>query len=136
MNSLTSAWPKRATLLVMCFVATFVCFLDRVNMSVAALAMQQEFGWSESTKGLVLASFFVGYLLFQIPGGWLANRYGGRHVMAIAIIWWSVFTILTPLAAFVSLPLLLLVRIGMGLGEGATFPAAYNLGARWFPLWL
>ena len=53
--------------------------------------------------------------------------------MAVAIIWWSVFTILTPLAAMISLPLLLLVRIGMGLGEAATFPAAYNLGARWFP---
>ena len=47
-----SCWPKRATVLVMCFLATFVLFLDRVNMSVAVIAMQKEFGWSESTKGL------------------------------------------------------------------------------------
>lgn len=128
-----TGWPKRGTVLVMCFLATFVCFLDRVNLSVAAVAMQREFGWSESTKGMVLASFFVGYLVFQIPSGWLANRFGGRNVMAVAIIWWSLFTLLTPLAAMVSLPMLILARIGMGLGEGATFPAAYNLGARWFP---
>ncbi|MEO8724247.1 MAG: MFS transporter, partial [Sphingobium sp.] len=129
----SSRWPKRATVLVLCFLATFVCFLDRVNMSVAVIAMQKEFGWSEATKGLVLASFFVGYLIFQVPSGRLASRFGGRYVMAAAIIWWSLFTILTPLAAMVSLPLLLLVRVGMGLGEAATFPAAYNLGARWFP---
>lgn len=129
----SSRWPKRATVLVLCFLATFVCFLDRVNMSVAVIAMQQEFGWTESTKGLVLASFFVGYLIFQVPSGRLASRFGGRYVMAAAIIWWSVFTMLTPLAAMISLPLLLLARIGMGLGEAATFPAAYNLGARWFP---
>lgn len=129
----SSRWPKRATVLILCFLATFVCFLDRVNMSVAVIAMQREFGWSESTKGLVLASFFVGYLIFQVPSGRLASRFGGRYVMAAAIIWWSLFTMLTPLAAMISLPLLLLVRIGMGLGEAATFPAAYNLGARWFP---
>lgn len=126
-------WPKRASVLIMCFLATFVCFLDRVNISVAAVAMQKELGWSDSTKGLMLASFFVGYLIFQIPSGWLASKYGGRKVMAVAIIWWSVFTMLTPLAAMMSLPLLLLARFGMGLGEGAAFPAAYNLGARWFP---
>lgn len=132
-NTPHPVWPKRVTVLIMCFLATFVCFLDRVNMSVAAVAMQQELGWTESTKGLVLASFFVGYLIFQIPSGWLAGRFGGRNVMAFAILWWSVFTLLTPLAAMVSLPLLLLTRAGMGLGEAATFPAAYNLGARWFP---
>lgn len=125
-------WPKRLTVMLLCFLATFVCFLDRVNMSVAAIAMQEEFGWSETTKGLVLSSFFVGYLIFQVPSGWLTSRFGGRHVMAIAIIWWSAFTILTPLAAAISLPLLMVARIGMGLGEAATFPAAYYLGARWF----
>src|SRR5688572_18088975 len=110
-NAVVTGWPKRGTVLVMCFLATFVCFLDRVNMSVAAVAMQREFGWSESTKGMVLASFFVGYLVFQIPSGWLASRFGGRNVMAVAIIWWSLFTLLTPLAAMISLPMLILARI-------------------------
>ncbi|MBM5811729.1 MAG: ACS family MFS transporter [Gammaproteobacteria bacterium] len=126
-------WPQRLTLLLLCFAAAFVCYIDRVNISVAAIAMQEAFGWSQTTKGLVLSSFFIGYMIFQVPSGWLANRCGGRIVMGAAIAWWSLFTILTPLAAAVSLPVLLLARVGMGLGEAATFPAGYYLGARWFP---
>jgi MFS transporter, ACS family, solute carrier family 17 (sodium-dependent inorganic phosphate cotransporter), other len=126
-------WPKRLTLLLLCFLATFVCYIDRVNISIAAIAMQERFGWSETTKGLVLSSFFIGYLLFQAPSGWLANRFGGKLVMGIAIAWWSLFTVLTPIAAMISLPALYIARIAMGLGEAATFPAAYYLGARWYP---
>jgi MFS transporter, ACS family, solute carrier family 17 (sodium-dependent inorganic phosphate cotransporter), other len=125
-------WPKRYTLLALCFFAAFVCYIDRVNISVAALAMQERLGWSETVKGLVLSSFFIGYMLFQIPSGYLANRFGGKLVLGIAVAWWSVFTIITPFAAL-SLPLLIAVRIGMGLGEAAMFPAAYNLFGRWIP---
>lgn len=96
--------------------------------------MQQSFRWSETTKGFVLSSFFAGYLLFQVPAGYLAGRYGGRRVLGFAVLWWSLFTILTPSAAKTSLPVLIAARIGMGLGEGAMFPAAYNLFARWIPL--
>jgi ACS family sodium-dependent inorganic phosphate cotransporter len=120
-------------LLLLCFLATFVCYIDRVNISVAAIAMQEAFGWSETTKGLVLSSFFIGYLLFQAPSGWLANRFGGKVVMGVAIAWWSLFTVITPIAAMISLPALYIARIAMGLGEAATFPAAYYLGARWYP---
>jgi len=126
-------WPLRWTVLGLCFAAVFVCYIDRVNISVAAIAMQEEFGWSETTKGLVLSSFFLGYLLFQIPSGWLANRFGGRWVMGAAIVWWSLCTVATPFAALLSLPTLFVVRVAMGLGEAATFPAAYYLGARWSP---
>jgi ACS family sodium-dependent inorganic phosphate cotransporter len=56
-------WPKRYTLLVLCFFAVFVCYIDRVNISVAVIAMQETFGWSETTKGFVLSSFFIGYAI-------------------------------------------------------------------------
>jgi ACS family sodium-dependent inorganic phosphate cotransporter len=94
--------------------------------------MQERFGWSETTKGFVLSSFFIGYLLFQIPSGYLANRFGGKRVLGIAVIWWSFCTFLTPSAA-ASFPLLIAIRIAMGLGEAATFPGAYSLYARWVP---
>ncbi|HSB96361.1 MAG TPA: MFS transporter, partial [Spongiibacteraceae bacterium] len=125
-------WPKRYTLLALCFLAAFVCYIDRVNISVAVIAMQERFGWSETVKGLVLSSFFIGYMLFQIPSGYLANRFGGKWVLGIAVAWWSIFTIITPFAAL-SLPLLIAARIGMGLGEAAMFPGAYNLFGRWIP---
>ena len=124
-------WPRRYTMVGLCFCAVFVCYIDRVNISVAALAMQEEFGWSETIKGFVLSSFYIGYMLFMAPSGWIANRIGGRIVLGLAVLWWSVFTILTPAAAFASLPILIFARIAMGLGEAAMFPAAYNIYGRW-----
>jgi ACS family sodium-dependent inorganic phosphate cotransporter len=117
----------------MCFLAAFVCYIDRVNISVAAIAMQEEFGWSETVKGLVLSAFFVGYMIFQVPSGWLASRHGGKLVLGAAVLWWSVFTILTPAAAAISLPLLVTARIALGLGESATFPASWAVLGRWVP---
>ena len=111
-----SRWPRRYSVITMCFFAVFICYIDRVNISVAAIAMQEEFGWSETTKGFVLSSFFIGYMLFMAPSGWVANRIGGRIVLGFAVLWWSVFTLLTPVAAFMSLPILIVARIAMGMG--------------------
>ena len=126
-------WPRRFTLVGLCFLGTFVCYIDRVNISVASIAMAADLGWSETLKGFVLSSFFIGYLITQVPGGWLANRYGGRLVLGLAVLWWSIFTIITPPAAFVSVTVLVVIRIAMGLGEGMAFPSMYNLYGRWVP---
>jgi MFS transporter, ACS family, solute carrier family 17 (sodium-dependent inorganic phosphate cotransporter), other len=126
-------WPQRYNVVGLCFIAAFICYIDRVNISVAIIAMQEQFGWSASTKGLVLSSFFLGYLLFQLPGGWLANRWGGKLILGVAVLWWSLFTVLTPMAALTSLPVLIAARILMGLGEGAMFPGAYSMFGRWVP---
>jgi ACS family sodium-dependent inorganic phosphate cotransporter len=126
-------WQRRYTIVLLCVLASLISYIDRVNISVAAIAMQEQFGWSETTKGLVLSAFFVGYMLFMIPGGWLANRIGGKLVLGVAVVWWSVFTLLTPVAAMVSLPVLIAARILMGAGEAAMYPAAYNLYSRWVP---
>lgn len=128
-----SRWPKRHVLVGFCFLATFICYIDRVNISVAIIPMAEEFGWSATTKGYVLSSFFVGYLLAMIPTGWLANRYGGKLLLGVALIGWSLFTFLTPIAAGVSLGALLLTRVLMGMGEAASFPGVYNLLGRWIP---
>ncbi|MEQ8662652.1 MAG: MFS transporter, partial [Gammaproteobacteria bacterium] len=129
----TGGWQRRFTIVTLCVLAVFVCYIDRVNISVAVIAMQEQFGWDEKTKGLVLSSFFIGYMLFMAPSGWLANKLGGKLILGLAVLWWSVFTVLTPAAAFIGLPLLIIARIAMGLGEAAMFPSAYNLYGRWVP---
>lgn len=126
-------WPVRYPLLILCFFACLICYLDRISISLAAVAMQEKYGWSETTKGLVLSSFFIGYMSCQVPGGWLANRIGGKLTLAIAVIWWSVFTFLTPIAAAASLPLLFVTRALMGAGEAGLFPSVFNLFSRWTP---
>lgn len=129
----TQRWPARYTLVGLCFGATFVCYIDRVSISVAVIAMQAQFGWSETIKGLVLSSFFIGYLLFQVPSGYLANRFGGKLVLGAAVAWWSLATMITPAAAMTSLAALVTARVAMGLGEAATFPASYSLFSQWVP---
>ena len=118
----------------LCALATFICYIDRVNISVAIIPMAEEFGWDQGTRGLILSSFFVGYLLTQIAGGWLADRFGGKVVLGFGVVFWSAFTIITPPAAFAGLSLLLLSRVGMGLGEAVTFPSIYSLFGRWLPV--
>jgi MFS transporter, ACS family, solute carrier family 17 (sodium-dependent inorganic phosphate cotransporter), other len=128
-----TAIPKRYILVALCFCATFICYIDRVNISVAIIPMAEHFGWSGTTKGLVLSSFFIGYLGAMLPVGWLANRYGGRTLLGVALVSWSIFTFLTPIAASLSFAALIATRILMGVGEAASFPAVYNLLARWVP---
>jgi len=81
----------------------------------------------------VLSSFFIGYIVLQVASGTLANRFGGKIVLGIAVVWWSLFTILTPPAAAVSLAALIGARIALGLGEAAVFPASINMVGRWVP---
>ena len=130
----TSRWPDWYTVVLLCGAAVFISYIDRTNISVAAIAMQEQFKWDETTKGYVLSSFFVGYLLLMIVSGALANRYGGKIVLGVAVIWWSLFTVLTPPAAMLSLPMLIASRIALGLGEAAVFPASINMLARWVPV--
>lgn len=124
---------KRHVLVFMCFAAAFVCYIDRVNISIAIIPMAEHFGWSATQKGVVMSSFFIGYMLGQIPSGWLANRIGGRLVLGAALLIWSLFTALTPVAAFAGFTALILARIVMGIGEAAAFPATYNLYSKWIP---
>lgn len=125
--------PKRFVLVAMCFLATTLCYVDRVNISVAVIPMAEEFGWSATTKGYVLSSFFIGYLLAMTPGGWASNRFGGRAMLGWALLLWSLFTYLTPAAAGLSFGALIAARILMGAGEAVNFPAVVALYARWLP---
>ena len=96
--------------------------------------MAEELGWNMQTQGTVLASFFIGYLLLQIVGGRLADRFGGKVVLGFGVLAWSAFTILTPPAAWLGFGMLIATRIAMGMGEAVTFPSIYSLYSRWVPL--
>jgi MFS family permease len=126
-------WPVHYTVVLLLCAAAFISYIDRTNISIAAIAIQAQLGWDETQKGLVLSSFFVGYLLMMVAAGVLAHRYGGKVVLGVAVVWWSLFTALTPPAALMSLPALVVARIALGLGEAAVFPASINMIGRWVP---
>lgn len=127
-------FPKRWVIVLLCFAAFLLCNMDRVNMSIAILPMSQEFNWNSATVGLIQSSFFWGYLLTQIVGGIWADKIGGKQVLGFGVIWWSVATILTPIAARLGLPFLLVTRAFMGIGEGVAMPAMNNLLSKWIPV--
>jgi len=126
-------WQSRYTVVTLSFAAVFVCYIDRVNISVAIIPMAKEFDWSPSTQGAILSSFFFGYLLMQLGGGWLADRVGGKLILGLGVLVWSLFTFVTPLAALFGISVLILTRIGMGVGEAVTFPSIYSMFSRWIP---
>ena len=129
----TLRMPERHLVVALTFLACAIAYSDRVNIAVAAVAMKEQFGWTQTEKGLVLSAFFVGYLLFMFAAGMVSTRFGGKGVLGWSVIAWSVCTLLTPLAAKLSVSNLIAVRIGMGVGEAALFPASYDLFGRWIP---
>ncbi|XP_067635141.1 sialin isoform X2 [Eurosta solidaginis] len=92
-----------------------------------------DFVWDEATQGLVLGSFFYGYVLTQVPGGRLAEVIGGKFIYGYGVLITALFTFLTPIAAYWDLPMLILVRILEGMGEGVTYPAMHAMLAHWIP---
>jgi ACS family sodium-dependent inorganic phosphate cotransporter len=125
--------PRRHVVVVLIFLGIVIAYTDRVNISVAAVAMREHFGWSQTEKGFVLAAFFVGYLSFMFVAGLLANRFGGKRVIGYSVLAWSIFTLLTPAAATFSIAVLIAARIGMGVGEAGMYPGTYDLFGRWVP---
>ncbi|WP_079216895.1 MFS transporter [Herbaspirillum robiniae] len=107
----------------------FITYLDRVNVSTAAAGFAKEFDLSKTEIGLVFSAFAYPYLVFQIIGGWVSDKFGARRTLIWCGLLWAVATILTGFAG--GLVSLLLARLLLGLGEGATFPAATTAMSRW-----
>jgi len=92
-----------------------------------------EFAWNKDTQSLVLSSFFWGYVLTQIPAGWLSQRYGGKRVMGAFMFASVVSSLLTTVGARLSPYVLIALRIINGMGQGAMFPVMQDLWSRWAP---
>ena len=124
---------KRWSMIFALFVAFVLCNLDKVNMSVAIVPMSASFGWTSVEKGLVQSAFFWGYAFTQIPGGWLAQKYGGKLVLFAGVMLWSFGTLIAPVCAQFSFTALLASRFLVGLGEGVAPSAATGVLAKGVP---
>jgi sugar phosphate permease len=106
---------------VLLYLAYMISYVDRAAISLALAQIGKDFNLQASDLGIVISAFFLGYAAMQIPGGWLADRFGSKFVVVIAIAAWSVFTVMTSFAW--SLASLIVIRLIFGLTEGA-FPSA------------
>jgi ACS family glucarate transporter-like MFS transporter len=135
--------PTRARwkILALLTLISVITYVDRVNISVAARQMMPALGLTQLQMGYVFSAFVLGYALFQIPGGWLGDRWGSRIVLTGAVLWWSLFTACTALAGTLPtaqwlgiLGSLIFIRFLIGVGEAAALPNFNRSVANWFPL--
>ena len=112
------------------FLIAFMCYMDRVNLSVATPEIMKEFSFDKIQIGYIQTAFFLGYALIQIPGGIMADLFGQRRIIPGAVVWWSFFTGITAFcSSFISF---IAVRCLFGMGEGPIGPSFNNFMARWF----
>ncbi|KXJ22953.1 Vesicular glutamate transporter 3 [Exaiptasia diaphana] len=140
--------PKRYILSGLIFAGFVIMSGLRANLNVAIGAMignhtinvdgkdivkRGEFKWDSKMEGVILGAFYYGYMVFQIPGGVLAMRFGGAKLFGVGIGIASILTLLTPLAARLSPIAVILLRIGEGLSLGALFPCNHAIWSHWSP---
>ncbi len=141
-SSIPSTQPTgiRWRILFLLLLISIVTYIDRVNISVTARHMMPALGLTDIQMGWIFSAFVLGYALFQVPGGWMGDRWGPRRVLTFAVIWWSIFTALTAIAP--TLPLvnligilgsLMVVRFLIGIGEAAALPNFNRAVANWHP---
>jgi MFS family permease len=124
--------PKiRWLMIAMCFLANAISYIDRANLAIAAPSIRADLGLDATQMGLVLSAFFWTYAVMQLPAGWFIDKVGVRISLALAVAWWSVFTMLTGLAQNVAQ--FFGARLMLGVGEAGCIPACTKVAFNWFP---
>jgi MFS family permease len=131
-STVVAASRVRYEVLGMSFLMAFLMYMERGAIGAAAPSIMREFRVDKITMGWAISAFSWSYALCQIPGGWMADRFGPRAVLAIAMAWWSLFTAATALS-FNAISLAA-TRLLFGAGEAAAFPAGSRALVPWLPL--
>lgn len=130
---------KRFAILAMLFVVTTINYADRATLSIAGPALSRELGIDAVTMGYVFSAFGWSYVIAQLPGGWLLDRFGSKSVYAASILLWSVFTLAQGGISFLTatattaVVVLFALRFLVGAAEAPSFPANGRIVASWFP---
>jgi ACS family glucarate transporter-like MFS transporter len=132
MSAIVSAVDARRSrvrlfIVTMLFLVTTVNYADRATLSIAGSALSKELNLDAVAMGYVFSAFGWSYVIAQVPGGWLLDRFGSRSVYAVSIIIWSVFTMMQGLIGFFSgaaaVFALFALRFLVGFAEAPSFPA-------------
>lgn len=127
----------RYIILIIVFLITTVNYADRATLSIAGSSVASELGLDPGDMGLIFSAFGWAYLLMQLPGGWLLDKYGSKKVYTWSLFFWSLFTFLQGFVEFVPVvsmvTTLFLLRFMLGFSEAPSFPANARIVAAWFP---
>ena len=125
--------PTRTRYVMMGFMITLaiITYIDRVCISQAAPDIRRDLGLNEKQMGMVFSAFALSYALFEIPGGWMGDRFGPRSVLMKVVVMWSFFTAATGAAwNFASM---VVCRFLFGVGEAGCFPNVTKIFTIWLP---
>jgi ACS family glucarate transporter-like MFS transporter/ACS family D-galactonate transporter-like MFS transporter len=128
----------RYAILLLIFIVTTINYADRATLSITGPAMREAFGFDAIQMGIIFSAFSWAYVMAQLPGGWLLDRFGARRVYAASIFLWSLFTLLqgsqgTYSSVGAAMVALFALRFAVGLAESPAFPANAKVVASWFP---
>jgi ACS family glucarate transporter-like MFS transporter len=122
---------------------SLLTYLDRICIMRAKENMQDDLGFSNNEMGWIFSAFTIGYMLFEVPGGWMGDVWGSRRVITRIVLCWSLFTALTGCVwsfslssgslVLNSLAALLLIRFLFGIGEAGAYPNLTRVVGGWFP---
>jgi MFS family permease len=122
---------RRYWVFFLLFLFSAIAYLDRVNMSVAGKPIAQEFGLSPVALGYLFSSFLWAYVLMMLPGGRLIDSWGPHVVASVATAVWSTAQMVTGMVS--SFAAMLIVRLGLGVGEAPFAPISYSSVRLWSP---
>ncbi|KAM2623325.1 hypothetical protein TB2_027841 [Malus domestica] len=128
----TMKFPKRYLVVILTFICTSVCYIERVGFSIAYTFAADAAGVNQASKGTILSTFYYGYACSQVPGGWAAQKIGGRKVLLLSFVLWSATCALVPLdpnRVFV----MVIARLLVGVAQGFIFPSIHTVLAQWVP---
>ncbi|TQI78878.1 ACS family glucarate transporter-like MFS transporter [Serratia fonticola] len=128
---------KRYWIVVMLFIVTSFNYGDRATLSIAGTSMAEDIGLDPVGMGYIFSAFSWAYVIGQIPGGWLLDRFGSKRVYFWSIFIWSLFTLLQGFvdlfSGFGIVMALFALRFLVGLAEAPSFPGNSRIVAAWFP---
>ncbi|RVW48379.1 putative anion transporter 5 [Vitis vinifera] len=125
-------FPKRYLIVILTFISTCVCYVERVGFSIAYTVAADAAGVNQSSKGTILSTFYYGYACSQVPGGWAAQKLGGRRVLLLSFVLWSLTCALFPLDPN-HVRLIVMARLLVGVAQGFIFPSIHTVLAQWVP---
>jgi ACS family glucarate transporter-like MFS transporter len=127
----------RYLIVAMLFIMTAINYADRATISIAGPAVSKDLGLDAVAMGYIFSAFGWAYVIGQIPGGWLLDRFGSKLAYALSIFTWSIFTFLQGgvglFAAGTAVIALFALRFLVGLCEAPSFPGNSRIVAAWFP---
>jgi ACS family glucarate transporter-like MFS transporter len=142
MSAIVSAAEARRSrvrlfIVAMLFLVTTVNYADRATLSIAGPALSKELHLDPIAMGYIFSAFGWSYVVAQVPGGWLLDRFGSRWVYAFSIMIWSAFTLMQGwvgfFTGFTAVTVLFALRLMVGFAEAPSFPANARIVAAWFP---